>query len=167
VQWKIKMTDRLTKARNAIAAVFVTNNIAAPPTRSAYTELNITAYPIMQVRRVFGSWDRAMKLIVKHSALALNDAPTIANALVDQALDEGASLAYTFAANTFADAVGQTLIYSLVSAPAWVALDPATRAITGTAPAVTLETVDTVIVRATDNFGRFVDASFTVTVNNV
>ena len=33
-----------------------------------------------------------------------NDAPTVANALVNQAVDEDAALDYTFAANTFADA---------------------------------------------------------------
>jgi len=162
------MTDRLTRARDAIGAVFLTNEVTAPPTRAAYTALNIAAYPVMKVRRIFGSWDRAMKLIIKHTKESLNAIPTLANALVNQTLNEAATLAYTFAANTFNESnAGQALVYSIITKPDWVTFDPVTRTFAGTAPTVTVTTVTTVTVRATDEYGSFVDASFTVTVTNV
>jgi len=163
-----KMTDRLTRARDAIGAVFLANEVTTPPTRAAYTALNIAAYPIMKVRRIFGSWDRAMKLIIKHTKERLNARPTVANALVNQTLNEGAALNYQFASNTFAESnAGQSLTYSIVTKPAWVTFTAGTRTFTGTAPAVTAQTVDTVTVRAMDEYGVYVDASFTITVNNV
>jgi hypothetical protein len=119
----------------------------------------------MKVRRIFGSWDRAMKLIIKHTKERLNARPTVANALVDQTLEEATALNYQFAANSFADADGeQTLTYSIVSKPAWVTFTAATRTFSGTAPAVAEETVETVTLRASDDYGVFVETSFTITI---
>lgn len=163
------MTDRLTRARDAIGAVFLANEVTSPPTRAAYTALNIAAYPIMKVRRIFGSWDRAMKLIIKHTKEKLNAGPVLANALVAQNVNEGEALNYQFAANTFTDAdAGQTLTYSIVGTlPAWVTFTAGTRTFAGTAPAVTVNTPTTITVRATDDYGRFAEGSFVLTVVNV
>lgn len=162
------MTDRLTRARDAIGAVFLTNEITTPPTRAAYTALNIAAYPVMKVRRIFGSWDRAMKLIVKHTRERLNAAPVLAIPLVDQNVNEGAVLTYQFNVGSFTEANGgQALTYTARDLPAWVTFTPGTRTFSGTAPAVTVNTPTTVTVRASDEYGVFVEDSFVITVVNV
>ena len=67
-----------------------------------------------------------------------NDAPTVANAIVNQSATEDAAFSFQFAANTFADVdVGDTLIYSAQLAgggalPAWLSFDAVTRTFSGT-----------------------------------
>ena len=69
---------------------------------------------------------------------AVNDAPTVANAVPDQTASEGSAFNFQFAANTFADVdVGDTLSYTAQLAgggalPAWLTFDPGTRTFSGT-----------------------------------
>lgn len=155
---------------NSLKDLFRTNNITSIPTDAAYLALS-PGYTTMQLRRTFGSKKRAFNYgLVK--ARGTNPAPTVANALVDQTVAEGAVLTYVFASNSFADADSQTLTYSATlsngsALPGWLGFTPGTRTFTGTAPAVTEDTVLTVRVTATDPFGSTVTDDFTVTITNV
>ena len=71
------------------------------------------------------------------AAAAVNNAPTVANAVPDQTASEGSAFNFQFAANTFADVdVGDTLSYTAQLAgggalPAWLTFDPGTRTFSG------------------------------------
>lgn len=159
------MTDRQSKAKAAIGAVFKSEGITTPPTRAAFTALAIPGYTVMRVRRIFGSWDRAMKNLVLHTKRSINRGPVVAIALVDQTVEEAAALNYQFNAGSFTDADTDTLTYSVVSKPAWVTFTAGTRTFTGTAPAyVANANVFSVTIRATDTSGVFVEDTFTITV---
>jgi hypothetical protein len=158
------MTDRQSKAKAAIGAVFKANNITAPPTRAAYTALNIAAYPIMRVRRIFGSWDRAMKNLVLHTKTKINRGPVVAIPLVDQSVVTAEALNYQFNEGSFTDADTDTLTYTVVSKPAWITFTAGTRTFTGTAPAIGPVNVYPVTIRATDTSGIFAEDTFNVTV---
>lgn len=161
------MGSRQFNAKQAIGAVFLSENITAPITRTEFDALEIPGYDSMYFRRIFGSWDRGMRMILDWTADKVNLAPTVVNALVNQTVEEGAVLTYAFAANSFAAPASeaeQTLTYQMVAAPEWLSFTAGTRTITGIAPEVDEETVQTVTIRALDNYGRYVDASFTVTI---
>lgn len=160
----------LTDRSNSLKDLFKNNNITAVPTDAAYAALS-PGYTTMQLRRTFGSKSRAFKMGLRKAA-STNASPTVANALVNQSVNEGGALNYTFASNTFNDAEGQTLTYTATlssgaALPGWITFNPATRAFTGTAPAVTANEVLTVRVTATDSFGGSVAGTFTITVVNV
>lgn len=67
-----------------------------------------------------------------------NDAPTVANALLDQSGNSGTALSYQFAANTFQDVdAGTSLTYAATLAdgsalPSWLSFDGTTRTFSGT-----------------------------------
>ena len=68
----------------------------------------------------------------------VNDAPTVANPIVDQSGDTGAAFTFTVPTTTFADVdLGDTLIYSATLAngsalPAWLNFNGTTRTFSGT-----------------------------------
>lgn len=67
----------------------------------------------------------------------VNDAPTLANALADQAATEDAAFSFTIPADAFADVDSAALAYSATLAdggelPAWLAFDAQTRTFSGT-----------------------------------
>ena len=68
----------------------------------------------------------------------VNDAPTVANPIVDQSANTGATFTFTVPTNTFADVdVGDTLTYSATLAdgnalPAWLSFNSTTRTFSGT-----------------------------------
>ena len=68
----------------------------------------------------------------------VNDTPTVANPITDQAATEDQSFSFTFAANAFADAdVGDVLTYKATDAdgnalPSWLVFNAATRTFSGT-----------------------------------
>lgn len=69
-----------------------------------------------------------------------NRAPQLLNAIADQGFILGQAFSYTIPANSFTDADGDALTYSLSTVdgsalPAWISFNPATRVISGTAPA--------------------------------
>ena len=97
--------------------------------------------------------------------LAVNAAPTVANAIPDQAAKLGRAFSYTFPANTFADAnSGDTLTYTATrdddtALPAWLTFTAGTRTFSGTPQAADAGTV-TVKVTASDDNGRTVSDTF-------
>ncbi|MBF0437341.1 MAG: putative Ig domain-containing protein [Magnetococcales bacterium] len=69
-----------------------------------------------------------------------NDAPTVANTIVDQTWSGSGIKSFQVSANTFADADGDILTYTATLAngsplPAWLTFDPVTRTFTGNPPA--------------------------------
>jgi Ca2+-binding RTX toxin-like protein len=99
-----------------------------------------------------------------------NDAPTVANLLVDQSATEDSAFSYTFASNSFADVdAGDALTYSVTSAlPSWLSFNAATRTFTGTPTDAGAGSLDVdVTVRATDSSAATVDDTFRITVNDI
>ncbi|MEM8872833.1 MAG: putative Ig domain-containing protein [Planctomycetota bacterium] len=100
-----------------------------------------------------------------------NDAPTLDNALVDQAAIEDAAFSYQFASDTFGDVdAGDTLTYAATLAngdplPNWLSFDDATRTFTGMP---TNDDVGTVTIRVTadDGNGGIATDDFDLTVAN-
>ena len=100
-----------------------------------------------------------------------NDAPTVANALVDQAVDEDAALDYTFAENTFADLdTGSSCTYTSTDTsgnalPGWLTFTANDRQFTGTPLNAN---VGTLAVRVTcdDGQGGSVSDDFNIVVSN-
>jgi hypothetical protein len=162
---------RLSRLRNTIAASFVSNDIGAVPTQAAFVALNTGATP-MRVRRVFGSFIRGMKHSLIYAGRAVNAAPTLQNALVNQTGNEGSALNYAFALNTFNDPEAAPITYTATldggaPLPAWITFTPSTRTFAGTRPAVTVTEVITVRVTAADIYGRTASGTFTITNTNV
>ncbi len=65
----------------------------------------------------------------------VNNAPTVALALVDQTSDEDIAVNFTLPANSFADGDGDTLTLTTSPLPTWLSFDAETRNFTGTPPA--------------------------------
>ena len=98
---------------------------------------------------------------------AVNNAPTVATMIPDQTATSGRALDYTFPADTFTDADGDTLTYTATLAddsalPSWLSFAPATRTFSGTPTAV--ETVS-VKVTASDGNGGSVSDTFDIVVS--
>ena len=98
----------------------------------------------------------------------VNDAPTVANDIPDRTAMAGTSFSYTFPANTFADADGDTLTYAATkpdnsALPAWLTLAVDTRIPSGTPQASDTGTVS-VKVTASDGQGESVSDEFDILV---
>lgn len=160
---------RFTNRKNSMKTLFLANNVSTNPTDSAYDALS-PGYSRMQLRRTFGSLKRAYSVGLIATTL-VDVAPVLAIALVDQNVNEGASLSYQFNAGSFTDA-DNAITYSAkltggAALPGWLTFTPGTRTFSGTAPAVTVNTVISVDVTATDIFGKTVSDTFTITIVNV
>ena len=95
------------------------------------------------------------------SVTAVNDAPTVANAMADQSASEDSPFSFQFANNVFADVdASDTLTYTS-DATDWLSFDPATRTFSGT-PLNTHVGTTSVTVTATDNSGAFITDSFDI-----
>ena len=101
----------------------------------------------------------------------LNNAPTVANAIVDQSVDEDALYTFTIPANTFNDIdAGDSLTYSATLAggaalPGWLVFNPNLQAFSGTPTNDEVGSID-IEVTATDGGGLSVSDTFTLTINN-
>ncbi len=96
----------------------------------------------------------------------INDTPTLANPIADQAATEDAAFSFQFPINTFDDVdVGDALTYSAAGVPSWLSFDAATRTFTGTPANADIGT-HTITVRATDASGAFVEDTFDLVVGN-
>lgn len=165
------MSGRLTNLRNTIAAAFVAADRGTVPTVAEFNDLNTGATP-MRVRRVFGSFVRGMKNSLVYAGRVVNAAPVLANALVNQTGNEGTALNYTFALNTFNDPEAAPLTYTAYlddgsELPAWITFNPATRAFTGTRPAVDETTTIVVRVTAADIYGRTASGTFNIVITAI
>ncbi|WP_419756917.1 putative Ig domain-containing protein [Anabaena sp. FACHB-595] len=102
---------------------------------------------------------------------AVNDAPTLANAIANQTATEDTAFTFTIPANTFTDVdAGDALTYSATLAdganlPNWLSFNPSTRTFIGTPTNNSVGTVN-IRVTATDNAGASVSDVFTLTVAN-
>lgn len=113
------------------------------------------------------SVEDTFNITVGNSALA----PTVANLITDQAIDEDAVFSFTVPATTFFDAdVGDTLALSTTLAdgaalPSWLSFDVTTQTFSGTPGNTDVGSLD-IKVTATDVGGLSVDDTFSVIVNN-
>jgi hypothetical protein len=101
-----------------------------------------------------------------------NQAPTVANPLVDQMVSEGTMFSLPVPSNTFIDPDAQdTLAYSASLAdgsalPAWLSFDAVTRTFTGTPDDAQVGSLD-LRVTATDSGSLSAFDTFTLTIQNV
>jgi Ca2+-binding RTX toxin-like protein len=99
----------------------------------------------------------------------VNDAPTVANPIVDQSAQQGAAFAFTVPTNTFADVdPGDQLTYGATLAdgsalPAWLTFDAATATFSGT-PSSGDAGLVSLTVTATDSGSLSVSDVFALTV---
>lgn len=84
--------------------------------------------------------------------------------LVDKTPVAGQLFTYQIPVNTFTDANGDALIYTVSGMPSWMTFDPTSLTFSGTPGAVHTSTITVV---ASDRIGASASASFTVTVGNV
>ena len=80
-----------------------------------------------------------------------NSAPTVANRIPHQNLVVGTAFSYTFPANTFEDADGDTLTYTSrqtdgTALPSWLTFTAGTRTFSGTPPAGTVPVINVLVV---------------------
>ncbi|MBD1939041.1 putative Ig domain-containing protein [Microcoleus sp. FACHB-68] len=99
----------------------------------------------------------------------LNTAPVVATPISDRTGTAGTVFSYTFPENTFVDADGDALTYTLTLAdgsplPAWLSFNAQTRTISGTPPEVTAGTF-AILVTASDTAGASVGDSFNLAVS--
>ncbi|RYZ87177.1 MAG: hypothetical protein EOO68_27950, partial [Moraxellaceae bacterium] len=99
------------------------------------------------------------------------NANTVANPITDQIVAEGSAYNFTFAANTFDNANGDTLTYTATQSngaalPGWLVFNSATRTFSGTADDGDVG-VRTIRVTADDGHGGTVSDIFDITINNV
>ncbi|WP_218653149.1 ELWxxDGT repeat protein [Nostoc sp. TCL26-01] len=94
-----------------------------------------------------------------------NQAPTVANPIADQSVNEDTNFTFVIPANTFVDAdAGNVLTYT-TTLPSWLTFAAATRTISGTPTNSDVGTIN-IKVTATDNAGASIDDTFTLTVTN-
>ncbi|MBD1939040.1 putative Ig domain-containing protein [Microcoleus sp. FACHB-68] len=103
-------------------------------------------------------------------SLTENTAPTVATPISDTQATAGTLFSYTFPNNTFVDADGNALTYTLTLAdgsplPAWLSFEEQTRTISGTPPEGTAETFD-ILVTASDTAGASNSERFNLAVSN-
>ena len=100
-----------------------------------------------------------------------NDAPTLANAIADQAASEDSAFNYVVPANTFADVdAGDTLTWSATLSngaplPSWLSFNASTHTFSGTPANGDVGTIS-VRVTATDGSGASVSDNFDITTAN-
>ena len=130
---------------------------------------NGTAYATFRFTVSDGADDSASSYTMTVDVTAVNDPPTVANAIPDQTATEGAAFRFQFAANTFDDVDDNTLTYTAVedgesALPSWLGFDAGTRTFSGTPASTDVGTV-TVKVTASDDDGASVSDAFDITVN--
>ncbi|MDE0422401.1 MAG: putative Ig domain-containing protein, partial [Gammaproteobacteria bacterium] len=130
---------------------------------------NGSAYATFRFTVSDGADDSASSYTMTIDVTAVNDPPTVANAIPDQSATEGAAFGFQFAANTFDDVDDATLAYAAVEdgesgLPSWLGFDPATRTFSGTPASTDVGTV-TVKVTASDDDGASVSDAFVITVS--
>src|SRR6185503_9935622 len=102
---------------------------------------------------------------------AVNDPPTVANAIADQNATQGSLFSFAFAANTFNDLdVGDALAYTATldtnaPLPGWLSFNAATRTFSGTPGTGDVGTI-ALKVTATDGASASVSDTFNIVVGN-
>ena len=134
----------------------------APP-----ADANGTGYASFTFRVNDARDDSAQTYTMAIDVTAVDDAPTVANAIPDQSAGAGTAFSYVFPANTFSEVDNTTLTYTATKAdgtelPSWLGFAAATRTFSGTPQASDVGTVS-VKVTASDGAGT-VDDTFDITV---
>ena len=99
----------------------------------------------------------SLRITIKGTITASsNNAPTVATAILDQTATSGTALDYTFPADTFTDADGDTLTYTATLAdnsalPSWLSFSAATRTFSGTPTAAGTVSVKVTASDASDS----------------
>ena len=133
------LNDDLTSGESAKLSLhvcdetFTLGNAALNPTTHRYRWANVTL-----------DWSSESTRTLYLSVA--NTAPTVANAIPDQAATAGTAFNYVFLANTFHDANGDTLTYTATKAdgndlPTWLGFTGSTRTFAGTPQAADVETL--------------------------
>ncbi|QEY65005.1 tandem-95 repeat protein [Metapseudomonas lalkuanensis] len=104
------------------------------------------------------------------SVTAVNDAPTLTNALANQSAHEDSPFSFSVPAGTFSDVDGDSLSYSASLAngsplPTWLSFDTTTRTFSGTPGNADVGSLD-LSVTATDASGLSASADFSLNVGN-
>jgi Ca2+-binding RTX toxin-like protein len=102
----------------------------------------------------------------------VNDAPTLANAIANQAVMENGVFSFTVPINTFADVdAGDTLAYSATqmdgtALPSWISFNATTHTFSGTPLNGDLGTLS-LVVKVTDSAGAMAEDTFAITVTSI
>jgi len=129
---------------------------------------NGSAYATFRFKVNDGTVDSTSAYTMTIDVTAVNDPPTVANAIPDRMATAGAAFSYTFPANTFADVDDGTLTYTAVEdgqsgLPSWLGFNAGTRTFSGTPAAADVGAVS-VKVTASDDDGASVSDTFVITV---
>lgn len=125
--------------------------------RGALQAFNRDGTPSSEDVSSFGAGNHAA-----NPALPGNRTPRVSTPLVNQRTTVDTSFSYTFDANTFSDADGDTLTYSSSTLPGWLSFDAGTRTFSGTPTGTDLDTAVTVTVTADDGNGGTVTDDFSI-----
>ncbi len=114
-----------------------------------------------------GNWDMAFAV----NQIPANSAPTVANPIPDNSATEMVAFSYTFPANTFNDANGDTLTYTAKQSngsplPPWLNFNAATRTFSGMPDDGDVGT-RSIQVTASDGRGGIVSDTFDLVIINV
>jgi hypothetical protein len=109
--------------------------------------------------------------IINTSITAVNDAPTLTNAIADQLAPLSTTFTLALPANTFADLDGDTLTYTATlengnSIPSWLTFNAATQTFSGTPTTANAGGLN-IKVTATDPSGASASDIFVLTVANI
>ena len=131
---------------------------------------NGTGYAAFSFKVNDGEADSASAYTMTIDVTAVNDAPTVANAIPGQSAMVGTAFSYTIPSDTFADSdTDDTLSYTATLAdggllPDWLSFAATTRILSGTPPASAAAAPVSVRVTARDADGAGVSAPLVVTV---
>ena len=130
---------------------------------------NGTGYATFMFRVSDGDEESASAYTMTVDVDAVNDAPTVAEEIPDQAATVDEAFGFTVPAGTFEDVDGDSLEYSAVLSddsvlPSWLTFNATTRTFTGTPGDGDTGTL-TVKVTATDTFNASVHDEFEIEVN--
>ena len=109
-----------------------------------------------------GTEDSAAAYTMTVNVTAVNDAPTVANEIADQAATVGTAFSFQFAENTFSDADGDMLTYTATKSdgtalPSWLTFTKGTRTFHGTPQSSNVGTVPVKVTASDDNGGSVSD----------
>ena len=132
-------------------------------------DVNGSAYATFGFKVNDGTDDSASTYTMTIDVTAVNDAPTVANAIPDRSATVDAAFSFQFAANAFDDVDDSTLTYTATKSddsalPSWLSFAANTRTFSGTPAAADAGTVS-VKVTASDDDSASVSDTFVITVS--
>ena len=161
----LALSDTPVTANQVVAATNIGTLAYTPPANA-----NGTGYASFTFKVSDGTAESAADYTMTITVTAVNDAPTVANAIPDQSATAGTAFSYAFPDTTFTDAdTGDTLSYTATKAddtalPTWLSFAASTRTFSGTPQAADTGTVS-VKVTASDGNGGSVSDEFDIIVS--